>query len=510
MIDTLRLFFHDPFSFYLTTAVVGLIILVSIIFHKDKNTPNLVTVIGVIGTFCGITMGLFMFDTNNIEASVPSLLDGLKTAFITSITGMACAVLLKFYWKFLPQDTDQSSEEHLFSILRELLALSKQNSAKIEERLERVENALVGEGDSTLITQIQKMRTGMIDKQDELIKAFQNFAEKMADDNRSALIEALEDVLRQFNESLNQHFRDNFKQLNKGVERLLEWQDQYKEHMEKLREEFESTAKGIEGIKENLEIAAENSKSFVEAGEQLGPTLNLIREQQNNINASLVEFSEIAKEAKESIPTINQEFEDARDRFMDMLDEVKDTVESTTQKNLGAIKTQSDELINTSKAVGEETKKMMSDYQSTAQKLLDKVAGDINEHMVMITENIEEAHTHFNDSMTTLNQQQRDHIEEQNLLLQNSVDETNQKIRETLDKLSSDINNLMTRNGQIINEQISKLDESLGDELNKAMQSFGANLASISNRFSEDYTPLADRLRKVVRIAEKVDGKHQR
>lgn len=53
-----------------------------------RFSQSATTVLGILGTFIGIGLGLIEFDTNNIEQSVPPLLEGLKTAFLTSIFGI--------------------------------------------------------------------------------------------------------------------------------------------------------------------------------------------------------------------------------------------------------------------------------------------------------------------------------------------------------------------------------------------------------------------------------------
>ena len=53
-----------------------------------RFSQSTTTVLGILGTFVGIYLGLKDFDTNNIEQSVPPLLAGLKTAFLTSIFGI--------------------------------------------------------------------------------------------------------------------------------------------------------------------------------------------------------------------------------------------------------------------------------------------------------------------------------------------------------------------------------------------------------------------------------------
>lgn len=56
--------------------------------------PTFVSTLGVLGTFYGITVGLLDFNTSDLDSSIPALLDGLKTAFFTSLAGMIGSVVL--------------------------------------------------------------------------------------------------------------------------------------------------------------------------------------------------------------------------------------------------------------------------------------------------------------------------------------------------------------------------------------------------------------------------------
>lgn len=59
-----------------------------------ENLPSLISTLGVIGTFAGITAGLMNFDTGDLDKSIPLLLEGLKTAFFTSLAGMIGSLIL--------------------------------------------------------------------------------------------------------------------------------------------------------------------------------------------------------------------------------------------------------------------------------------------------------------------------------------------------------------------------------------------------------------------------------
>jgi predicted nucleic acid-binding Zn-ribbon protein len=93
-----------------TTIACGIIILAFIaswiyIASKDcksltakrkwiEQLPSIISTLGVLGTFLGITKGLMSFDTEHLDTSIPVLLSGLKTAFFTSLCGMFGSLIL--------------------------------------------------------------------------------------------------------------------------------------------------------------------------------------------------------------------------------------------------------------------------------------------------------------------------------------------------------------------------------------------------------------------------------
>lgn len=59
--------------------------------------PTFVSTLGVLGTFYGITVGLLAFDSSDLDNSIPDLLNGLKTAFFTSLAGMVGSMILSAF-----------------------------------------------------------------------------------------------------------------------------------------------------------------------------------------------------------------------------------------------------------------------------------------------------------------------------------------------------------------------------------------------------------------------------
>jgi hypothetical protein len=78
-------------------AIVGVTILLHIRYNeRDLHYgPIILTMLGIFGCFLGIATGLLHFDTENIQGSVPSLLEGIKTSFWASILGIGGALTIK-------------------------------------------------------------------------------------------------------------------------------------------------------------------------------------------------------------------------------------------------------------------------------------------------------------------------------------------------------------------------------------------------------------------------------
>ena len=352
-------------------------------WYAHANTAaSIVTVIGVFGTFLGIFIGLQPFDTENIKDSIPPLIEGLKLAFLTSLVGIFSAIILKAfafaYQMIKGKDPGEEAITQLFNsqtgeLLKPLTALLKsqtEESQRIQNTLDSIKTSLSGD-QSTALTQLQYLAT----RQDELIKSekigwdqsvksldsiktslmdgpdaispqlqnltntlsenhtqvideFREFAEKVATVSTDKLVEALEEVVHKFNEKINEQFGENFKRLNEAVQEINVWQEQYRQQMEELAEEFRIAAQSVEQSREALGSAAESlitigdrSESLVAIAEKLDPILH-------TLNGQLGAFSELGQQAQEAFPRIEGSLNSLTDGFSSVLTIIEDRSES--------------------------------------------------------------------------------------------------------------------------------------------------------------------------------------
>ncbi len=224
-----------------------------------RLTPSIANSLGVFGTFLGIFLGLQHFDTSDINSSIPSLLEGLKTAFVTSLCGMFFSMFLSFRFSkydFSEAERSRDSSEDPLVVLHELASYT----AQINDRTERVGEALIkcfrSDEDYSVVTQLKLIRTDMSDMRREVSRSLEEFSAKVAQLGTEALIEALKGVIEKFEARLGDLVGSEFQQLREAMIELNTWQKQYKELIESVHQKLVSAVSGIEQTTASIERSA--------------------------------------------------------------------------------------------------------------------------------------------------------------------------------------------------------------------------------------------------------------
>ncbi|MEZ4935968.1 MAG: MotA/TolQ/ExbB proton channel family protein, partial [Crocinitomicaceae bacterium] len=129
----------------------------SVNLYVYESIPGIFTTFGILGTFLGIYFGLQTFDVNNINDSIPSLLEGLKTAFSTSIIGI---ILSLVFGKVIQISFYHAEKKNPIVPTDELDALQKINlnitetNTATQTNLLRLNESLIGKTDYSITTQL--------------------------------------------------------------------------------------------------------------------------------------------------------------------------------------------------------------------------------------------------------------------------------------------------------------------------------------------------------------------
>lgn len=363
-----------------------------------EQIPSLVSTLGVLGTFAGITLGLIFFDTSNLTNSIPLLLDGLKTAFFTSLTGMigslvlsskvnklydektggvsdsaeAAGIVVKALQTFQEQSQNQSNVQANFYNSMQLIAKSMGdnigtlvtnintmnvaiNSLSLEvTAIKENQQSIEGKADSLLVSvgNIEEAEKGILSKAEE-----QNGKMGEMLDHTEALVSGqgeIGDHVAKFGDRLHSE--------------IVEIEDKMTETNKLLTEKFDEFSELLK--KSNTEALVEVMKKVTEEFQnQMNALINkLIQENFEQLNTSVERLNTWQQENKEMIQSLTSQYKQMAENFEDTSTSLTKVDEDT--RMLVSEGGKLHQIVNAlSKVIVEDEKfiKISSDLQNTTQ-----------------------------------------------------------------------------------------------------------------------------------------------
>lgn len=453
----------------------------------DNGSQNVVTV-GVIFTFIGIAISLFNFNTDpkTMGESINIFLDGMKSAFYTSIIGMIAGLVIKYIQSGTKQRSDSAIMTHLSQIssvreaVGEVKSANHDDTQRIVDTLQALQRSVEAGSTANLSKELSEMSQRMSEfinsvnasqsDMRQLIQSFAGFQGHMSkditgisasiqsmSDNQSKQISSMKDTLSEqlssmgasftamqahsaqsaeamssmlsetrnyqeqslandkeqadiltrntevidsmrssfdqmvanisetfgeevikalnnsidkMNDQLETQFGENFKHLNRAVEALLTWQENYKATVEKsitelnaMNEGFQSFHSIIENeLNPKLAMIDNNIKSFTATSEA-----NVaIQENLNNATADLAKMVETAHENVASMQAV-------ADKFGGFTDDVVSEINTSMEKLVGEFDGHMKNLNETALTTITDTNHYLRDFQTVSKDTMQGV-----------------------------------------------------------------------------------------------------------------------------------------
>lgn len=459
-------------------------------YSKESVLGNIASTIGVLGTFVGISIGLWKFNPNDITSSVPLLLSGMKIAFATSIIGMAASIFMKY---IALKNEDEENIDDIMELFNTMIAESRnvnntliENQKQTENVLNKVSEIWASHQENLTVelkSEILNLNNNTISKQEELIGEFKKLGEC-------------------------------FTLLNSGVNNLLTWQENYKETIENTTKELETVIQTIHNADESIESISKNSSLIKENNEKLSEVLKEINKTQNVIIESNKSIIEISNTAKESIPQINEHFTNIDNRTK----ESTAYLQTLISENLNNIKSYlekitEDVLSKTTQSIYENNRQFkyeISEHISQCKMLiysLKDLIPDINEHLLSTQKRFNKTLIHFNEEVQNSLRENTLEINKQVQLLKETTANINNTLDDTISESTKRLENITIATSNQIKtmaeemeklcvRKIEKLDNTLIEEFTDALSCLAGQLVTISEGFSEDYYRLLEELKE--------------
>lgn len=501
--------------------------------------------------------------------------------------------LLKDIKESLSENKKNSPEQVLFE-LKETIALLPPEFKKQSSLLENIKSSLAGEGDASVTTQLAKVRIDMRDGLSEIDKhskqyfdesdrnnqkyltaignsvvqgfkvqndllnnkfnslevKFDDFAKVLAENNSKAFIEALEKAMRDFNNNITEQFGENFKELNRAVGDLLKWQDNYKNHVEKLTDNFEIALKSMQIIQSSFSELQIRSEKFTNTSENLHNILENLDRQLKDLTKHLQAFDELADNAKNAFPRIEdnlnklttgfknateQSLADINSTVTDMRSNLVDTtskLKDTTIKIRDVMEEQKETLDNTSqefkkvvdstlKGLAKDTQKSIDDYrdsmQTTVENQLNVINGGIEKSNRLINQSIQDATTEINQSIelagnifTTTTNKVSDSLIKSTESMNSMITSQEKTLTETSNKFLITVNNTLSELSNGMQNSLNSYQKTLENLITDQSHALNLTIRNAANEFdnsvketAKQFNSMASSIKQSIDIQEK-------
>lgn len=305
--------------------------LVDNVMHRNElnQVPGMLTGLGILGTFIGLSIGLQHFNTSGsteqMSASIEALMSGIKVAFHTSIFGMVFSLTFNAVFKRKLYEGESAVQEFSHAFKKYVLPDTENNGMNqlISLQAEQLEAM------DRMYVRVAEELGKIIDPQfDRLNKAVSEFETIMVRNETEAIRQIVETFITEMNSSLG----NSFYQLSESVNEQYRSQKETAELMTDLLKTTGSNTATLHTINHETERLVTTLNSYTASIQtiqnELQKTLaglssedksardlilqekNMLLEQGNIINEFRQAITEIGKYSKDTNENVNEALEE--------------------------------------------------------------------------------------------------------------------------------------------------------------------------------------------------------
>lgn len=372
----------------------------------------------------------------------------MKTAFITSVTGLLLSIILKI-WASIHQDKsenldlDQVDASNILKFIEHHLTEQTNTQKKTAVIHEELLQALTTHHEYVKQNNQQFASTLW----DELEKTAQILTKSATEE----VILALNQLIKDFNYQLTEQFGENFKQLNHTVFGLIKWQENYKQQLEQMQVQYQNhtnavaaTQQAIDNIHDNLSHIAHHAQSIPDSMERLAVAIELSHTQIDTLYDHLAAFADMKDKAVAALPSLSEQI----DTMLQGMDDASQKLTEQFHQIHQSIKAQPSIMQSTTQELKNTLERLVGQLEIDIKNITEKHAGSIKEQMNQLS-NI-----------------------------------AAQTLEDISDSIEGQINNFNTAEAKKIESDL---------------QQMGSALISMTSQFTKDYKELVNHMNNIIR-----------
>ncbi|WP_227938281.1 MotA/TolQ/ExbB proton channel family protein [Alkalihalobacillus deserti] len=472
-----------------------------------QMTISLSILVGVLGTFIGLVIALSGINSEQMGESITNVLDGVHTAFYTSIAGILGSIVINIWTK------TKNSEQQLIQLM-----LKIENDLSLKESRTLDHKLVDAMGDVKLA--IQDMNQSFVDIQD-FSESFEKATKNMNEFNVvfSKNTQRLEKVfvnMDQFTESYNNHME----QLNTNFSQVLSFFEKQDEIQTYSVDLMQQTSKQMaQYMHDQTAIQAENQQAIVSAsqsithvGKDIEEYFTIHSEKQLDAFEEMSSFYNDSLKHQESLLNSQRMLEEKNTSLITNVEQatttMKEILENSSFEHLGTLtKTFSENVQDMHDQIKEMVQyfqnvdtlqKQYQDFyiqivqhiegQTTAQKQQHGEFSEYLSQMLMQNQEVQGTFTETVDLFKSFDRNSTDVVHEMKKLMEhteNIVTDGTELFKKQSEELQQSLKQFSDLSNKELKRLLEKLDDNLGEGVKDSIKQF-KTYVDVTNRIIKE------------------------
>lgn len=506
---------NTPSSFYFNVNSVSKIFRVN--FRFLDSASGVLVGLGLFGTFLGLTMGIRGFDSSNsdnIQQSIQNLLNGMSTAFFTSLVGMICSLIFTFFDKIVRNklhrnihaltgklddtyyiDDTNLQEQYQAALVDKLIGIVRSElDSKLMYTNEAGENVTAGNAIREILTenmeQSKALKSFSTDLAIELNNGFDEVLSRQMQQKILPLMESVDNTTKSVIEHIDKMADTVASPASGMMDSIVE---ELKKSMSAIIDEFKTSLSGsatsqLETLAQHIGTASQAMGEFPQNMENISNTLQVTIEEVKNAISEISKTSANANSA--AMQQMQEQIAFATSSISNAISEVKEVMNGITQSSQEQSNQMIAKLSDAAEKMGSFLDNTISSLSSSVQNSVKSITDDVTSKQADLIALQEDTTSQTKKLLEAFNVG-LERLEKMNEYVTNTMD----GFKQAQGEISISTGNLRTISGdmKLATELFNKIQSEYTEKLNQLQLSSQrgidqiAELLRSSGKMTDDY-----------------------
>lgn len=348
------------------------------------------TGLGILGTFLGLMIGLQDFDPTTADTmllTIPTLIDGIKIAFLTSIFGVVFSLLFNMYSRGIQADASDALDSFLISYYKYVIPQPENDGFTQLIRYQQSQaDSMAQFAEEMSLTMANALKENVAPTFQRIEASISTLAESLSKNHN----ETIKEMASAFVTNMNEAMGDHLDHLAQNIQKLCQWQDESIAKMAQSLHAFSEAGEKVNAVNAKMDASFDSLEQYMQK----------IATLQAKVNSDFTNVIEALGQASEKLDHQNQSAQASIEAQKNLAQSINDAAAGTFEK----MNAYQEAALNTQKELAAYSAAMKDTLRTTSDGVavsIERAAAEFAETSAQVRKDLTACATTMQDNMNT-------------------------------------------------------------------------------------------------------------